>query len=86
MFGVENQRAAMRSKASGVQRLTTAMNASTATSSPLAWPRARSATAPSEGFVGCAAFQTAHNLARRRDGSSFDREAVVKIGFVEGIS
>ena len=33
MFGAENQRAAMRSNASGVQRLTTAMNASTPTSS-----------------------------------------------------
>ena len=36
MFGIENQRAAMRSNASGVQMLTMAMNASTAMSSTLA--------------------------------------------------
>ena len=47
MFGVENQRSAMRSKASGVHRLTTAMKASTPSSNSLAWARARSATVPS---------------------------------------
>src|SRR6266487_3576376 len=40
MLGNENQRAAIRSNASGVQRLTTAMNASTATSSSFACARA----------------------------------------------
>jgi hypothetical protein len=46
-LGSENHRAAMRSKASGVHRLTAAMNASTTRSSSFAWLRARSATAPS---------------------------------------
>ena len=47
IFGSENQRAAMRSNASGVHRLTTAMNANTPSSSHLAWLRARAATTPS---------------------------------------
>ena len=47
MFGVENQRAAIRSKASGVHRLTIAMKPSTASSSSLACRLARAATSPS---------------------------------------
>ena len=47
MFGNENHRAAMRSKASGVHMLTTAMKASTAMRSSLASSPARFATLPS---------------------------------------
>src|SRR5436309_3094201 len=47
IFGSENHRAAMRSKASGIHRLTIAMKASTTTSSALAVGRARSAIFPS---------------------------------------
>ena len=47
MFGSENQRAAMRGSVSGVHRLTSAMNSSTASSSFLACARARMATTPS---------------------------------------
>src|SRR5947209_18417294 len=47
IFGSENHRAAMRSKESGVHRLTIAMKASTTTRSALAVGRARSALFPS---------------------------------------
>ena len=47
MFGIENQRCAMRSNASGVHRLTTPMNASTPSSSDFAWRARAFATAPS---------------------------------------
>jgi hypothetical protein len=47
MLGSENQRSAMRGKASGVHRLTAAMKASTTMISPFAWARASAATVPS---------------------------------------
>ena len=47
MLGIENQRVATRSNASGVHKLTTAMKASTASSNAFACARARVATEPS---------------------------------------
>ena len=47
MFGVENQRSAMRGKASGVHRLTAAMKARTTKRRTVAWLRDDAASRPS---------------------------------------